>query len=108
LILTRELNGRQWIKDHATAQNKVGKPVVFEEYGWLTDAARLSNLGTVSNETRLEVLGEWQQASIDSKLAGDQFWQFGWSGWATGRNRKFPLWFLFFCGKGAVFLTLIL
>ncbi|KAI5846256.1 putative mannan endo-1,4-beta-mannosidase C [Morchella snyderi] len=78
--------GTQWIKDHATAQNKVGKPVVFEEYGWLTDAARLSNLGTVSNETRLEVLGEWQQASIDSKLAGDQYWQYGWSGWATGRN----------------------
>ncbi|KAL0634487.1 hypothetical protein Q9L58_006576 [Maublancomyces gigas] len=78
--------GTQWIKDHATAQYKVGKPVVFEEYGWLTDAARLSNLGTVSNETRIAVVGKWQETSRNVKLAGDQFWQFGFSDWSTGRN----------------------
>lgn len=56
----------------------------------MTDAARLSNLGTVSNETRLDVIGEWQETSVNVKLAGDQFWQFGFSKWSTGRNRTCP------------------
>lgn len=58
--------------------------------GWLTDAARLSNLGTVSNETRIAVVGKWQETSRNVKLAGDQFWQFGYSDWSTGRNRMLP------------------
>lgn len=48
---------KQWITDHATAGTAAGKPVVHEEYGWMTPAARLENLGTTRNETREEVLG---------------------------------------------------
>lgn len=43
----------------------------------MTPAARLSNLGTVSNYTRIEAVGAWQNASVAHKLAGDQFWQLG-------------------------------
>ncbi|KAK3386783.1 endo-1,4-beta-mannosidase-like protein [Podospora didyma] len=78
----------QWIRDHAAAGRKAGKPVVLEEYGWLTDEARLQNLGTVSNATRLEVVGGWQNISISEKLAGDMFWQFGYSGYSYGRNHN--------------------
>ncbi|RPA89549.1 glycoside hydrolase [Choiromyces venosus 120613-1] len=77
--------GTQWVKDHAEAQEKVGKPVVFEEYGWLTPEARLEYLGKVSNQTRLEVVGEWQETSVKCKLAGDQFWQYGFN-YSFGRN----------------------
>ncbi|KAL7273326.1 hypothetical protein RUND412_003830 [Rhizina undulata] len=77
--------GTQWIKDHATAQEALGKPVVLEEYGWLTDAARLEDLDKVSNETRVQVLGEWQKTVLDVKLAGDQYWQYGFN-YSSGRN----------------------
>jgi mannan endo-1,4-beta-mannosidase len=40
----------------------------------------------VSNYTRLEVLDTWQKTSIAQKLAGDQYWQFGWYGWSYGPN----------------------
>ncbi|KIA75873.1 Mannan endo-1,4-beta-mannosidase C [Aspergillus ustus] len=75
----------KWIVDHAKAGRKVGKPVVHEEYGWLTDAGRLSNLGTVSNTTRLEAVGGWQKISLKEKMP-DLFWQFGFSGYSYGRN----------------------
>jgi hypothetical protein len=56
--------------------------------GWLTDEARLSNLGTVSNITRIEAVGGWQDIGVEEKLAGDNFWQFGYSGYSTGRNHN--------------------
>lgn len=36
------------------------------------------------------MIGEWQETSVNVKLAGDQFWQFGFSKWSTGRNRTCP------------------
>lgn len=59
---------------------------MFEEYGWLTDEARLENLGIVRNETRLEVVGKWQEIVRETKLAGDHYWQFGYDGFSTGPN----------------------
>ncbi|KAK0634300.1 putative mannan endo-1,4-beta-mannosidase C [Bombardia bombarda] len=78
----------QWIKDHAASGRKANKPVVHEEYGWLTDEARLQNLGTVRNETRVEVVGGWQKISVAEKLAGDMYWQYGYSGYSYGRNHN--------------------
>src|SRR5690606_22453281 len=78
--------GTQWIHDHADAQYKLNKPVVLEEYGWLSPEKRLEYQNRVANETRTEVLGAWQKAVVDRKLAGDQYWQYGWSEWSYGRN----------------------
>ncbi|RDW76884.1 glycoside hydrolase 5 family protein [Aspergillus mulundensis] len=75
----------QWIRDHARAARRVGKPVVHEEYGWLTPQGRLDNLGTVSNITRLEAVGGWQKISLKEKMP-DMFWQYGFSGYSYGRN----------------------
>ncbi|KAL2860817.1 glycoside hydrolase 5 family protein [Aspergillus lucknowensis] len=75
----------QWIVDHAAVAREVGKPVVHEEYGWLTPEARLENLGTVSNITRLEAVGGWQHISLEEKMP-DLFWQYGYSGYSYGRN----------------------
>ncbi|KAJ0426715.1 mannan endo-1,4-beta-mannosidase C [Aspergillus carlsbadensis] len=75
----------QWVRDHARVGREVGKPVVHEEYGWLTDEGRLENLGTVSNITRLEAVGGWQAISVKEKMP-DLFWQFGFSGYSYGRN----------------------
>ncbi|KAL4994913.1 mannan endo-1,4-beta-mannosidase C [Aspergillus recurvatus] len=75
----------KWIVDHARAGRRVGKPVVHEEYGWLTPQGRLDNLGTVSNITRLEAVGGWQKISLREKMP-DLFWQFGYSGYSYGRN----------------------
>ncbi|KAL4757688.1 glycoside hydrolase 5 family protein [Aspergillus foveolatus] len=75
----------KWIVDHARAARRVGKPVVHEEYGWLTPQGRLDNLGTVSNITRLEAVGGWQRISLREKMP-DMFWQFGYSGYSYGRN----------------------
>ncbi len=60
----------QWIEDHATAGKKMNKPVLFEEYGWLSDAARLADLGETApaNETRVSVLGEWQSIALTNKV----------------------------------------
>ncbi|KAL3469338.1 glycoside hydrolase superfamily [Aspergillus californicus] len=75
----------QWIVDHAKVARKVGKPVVHEEYGWLTPEGREQNLGTVSNITRLQAVGGWQDISLREKMP-DMFWQFGYSGYSYGRN----------------------
>ncbi|KAL4814478.1 mannan endo-1,4-beta-mannosidase C [Aspergillus spinulosporus] len=75
----------KWIVDHARAGRRVGKPVVHEEYGWLSPQGRLDNLGTVSNITRLEAVGGWQRISLREKMP-DMFWQFGYSGYSYGRN----------------------
>ncbi|KAL4973643.1 mannan endo-1,4-beta-mannosidase C [Aspergillus desertorum] len=74
-----------WIVDHARAGRRVGKPVVHEEYGWLSPQGRLDNLGTVSNITRLEAVGGWQTISLREKMP-DLFWQYGFSGYSYGRN----------------------
>ncbi|KAL4866952.1 mannan endo-1,4-beta-mannosidase C [Aspergillus spectabilis] len=75
----------KWIVDHARVGRKVGKPVVHEEYGWLTPEGRWDNLGTVSNITRLEAVGGWQRISLKEKMP-DLFWQYGYSGYSYGRN----------------------
>ncbi|KAL2019783.1 hypothetical protein VTK56DRAFT_9227 [Thermocarpiscus australiensis] len=76
----------QWIRDHAAAGRKAGKPVVHEEYGWLTPEARLEDLGRVENATRVEVLGGWQNITVAEKLGGSMYWQFGYSNYSYGRN----------------------
>ncbi|KZV96024.1 glycoside hydrolase [Exidia glandulosa HHB12029] len=73
-----------FIAAHGTLQRKVGKPVIMEEYGWMTPEARLSSLGIVSNVTRLQALGLWQDTSIAQRLAGDQYWQLGVDGLSFG------------------------
>jgi mannan endo-1,4-beta-mannosidase len=75
----------QWIQDHAAAAKNASKPVLHEEYGWLTAAARLQYLNQVNNATRLEVLGQWQNISLAEKMS-DMYWQFGFSGYSYGRN----------------------
>jgi mannan endo-1,4-beta-mannosidase len=75
----------QWIRDHAAAGRKAGKPVVHEEYGWLTPEKRLEFLGTTSGVTRVAALGEWQTVGIEEGLS-DMYWQFGYSNYSYGRN----------------------
>lgn len=75
----------QWIRDHAASGRAAGKPVLHEEYGWLTDEARLENLGTVSNVTRLEAVGGWQAIALDEKMP-TMYWQYGYSEYSYGRN----------------------
>ncbi|TDL14650.1 glycoside hydrolase, partial [Rickenella mellea] len=75
----------QFIQDHVTAQRAVGKPVILEEYGWMSDAARMQYFGTVSNFSRVEVEGGWQNIVLTEKLSGDMVWQFGLeTGLSTG------------------------
>lgn len=76
----------QWIRDHAKSGRKVGKPVVHEEYGWLTPEKRLEYQNKVHNSSRVEVLGQWQKIAVEEKLAGDMYWQYGYSGYSYGRN----------------------
>ncbi|KAI4664164.1 uncharacterized protein J4E79_003666 [Alternaria viburni] len=75
----------QWIIDHAEASRAVGKPVVHEEYGWLTDDKRQEYLSKTSNVTRLEAIGLWQATSLKEKMP-DMYWQFGYSGYSYGSN----------------------
>lgn len=75
----------QWIRDHAASGRAAGKPVVHEEYGWLTPEKKLEYLGTTSNVTRIEALGEWQAIGIEEGLS-DMYWQFGFSDYSYGRN----------------------
>ncbi|KAM0322179.1 hypothetical protein ACHAQA_009669 [Verticillium albo-atrum] len=74
-----------WIRDHAAAGRTVGKPVVHEEYGWMTNEARQQQLGKTAPEGRIEVISGWQAISVEEKMS-DMFWQFGFSGYSTGRN----------------------
>ncbi|KAG2219557.1 hypothetical protein INT45_013216, partial [Circinella minor] len=55
--------GSQYIKDHASVQADIGKPVLFEEYGMKTPAERKT------------VYPEWQGLVESEELAGDTFWQ---------------------------------
>nr|AHK22783.1 GH5 mannanase [Achaetomium sp. Xz8] len=76
----------QWIRDHAAAGRTLGKPVVHEEYGWLTADKRLEYTGKVDNRTRVEVVGAWQKTMVKERIAGDMYWQYGFSGYSYGRN----------------------
>ncbi|KAF9012616.1 mannanase [Cyathus striatus] len=55
--------GSQWIIDHATSQDRVGKPVILEEYGVTAD--------------KVAVYQEWHSAILSSGLAGSLYWQAG-------------------------------
>ncbi|KAH6670359.1 mannan endo-1,4-beta-mannosidase [Plectosphaerella plurivora] len=76
----------QWIRDHAAAGKTAGKPIVHEEYGWMTNEARQAALGKTAPETRLEVLGEWQAIHLEEEIAGGMYWQFGTNKYSYGRN----------------------
>lgn len=75
----------QWIVDHGKAQQAVGKPVLFEEYGWLAPEDRLADLGTIApvNETRVKVVGKWQELGVERGMS-DLYWQFGMCGLSFG------------------------
>lgn len=75
----------QWIRDHAESAQKAGKPVVHEEYGWLTPEAREENDKPPRNETRVDVVGGWQDISVEEKVS-DMYWQYGYSDYSYGRN----------------------
>ncbi|KAK3358268.1 glycoside hydrolase superfamily [Lasiosphaeria ovina] len=56
--------GPGWVKDHAAACKKAGKPCVLEEYGVTSDQCNVEKT--------------WQQASRAADgMAGDMFWQWG-------------------------------
>lgn len=75
----------QWVIDHGNAQKQIGKPVVFEEYGWLLPQDRLAWLGVTApaNETRVAVVGQWQNISLSYEMS-DLYWQFGICGLSSG------------------------
>ncbi|KAI0475270.1 glycoside hydrolase [Xylariaceae sp. FL0804] len=75
----------QWIRDHAVAARRVGKPVIHEEYGWLTAAARASNDIAPSNYTRVQVESTWQAIALAERVP-DFYWQFGYCGYSYGCN----------------------
>lgn len=77
----------RWIEDHAEVGRDVGKPVIFEEYGWLTPERRLEYLGQVRNETRTQVLGHWQSLTREHGMP-DMYWQFGCCGYSYGCNHN--------------------
>ncbi|KAI2466171.1 glycoside hydrolase family 5 protein [Annulohypoxylon bovei var. microspora] len=77
----------QWIKDHAAAGREAGKPVVHEEYGWMTPEVREQNGIPAVNETRIEVEGGWQKIMLEEGMS-DMFWQYGFSGYSYGRNHN--------------------
>ncbi|KAM0710290.1 hypothetical protein Q7P35_002652 [Cladosporium inversicolor] len=75
----------QWIKDHGKSMRAIKKPVVHEEYGWLTPEARLQYLNRTETATRVEVLSLWQKTSLQEKIS-DMYWQYGFSNYSYGRN----------------------
>jgi len=77
----------QWIRDHGEAGRKAGKPVVHEEYGWLTPDKRQEYTGKSDSTPRIEVLSKWQAISLEEKMC-DMYWQFGYSGYSYGRNHN--------------------
>ncbi|KAH9993890.1 glycoside hydrolase family 5 protein [Xylariaceae sp. FL0662B] len=77
----------QWIRDHAAAGRAAGKPVVHEEYGWMTAEARAQNGITPVDASRVEVEGNWQAIMLEEGMS-DLFWQYGYSGYSYGRNHN--------------------
>lgn len=69
---------------------KVGKPVVHEEYGWITQAKRNeygmgARPAVDASRSRVEAIGAWQKVSLQEKMC-DMYWQFGYSGYSYGKN----------------------
>ncbi|KAL7619638.1 hypothetical protein AAE478_010179 [Parahypoxylon ruwenzoriense] len=75
----------RWVRDHAAAGRAARKPVVHEEYGWMTAAARAQNGISARDATRAEVEGGWQAIALEERVP-DLYWQFGFSGYSYGRN----------------------
>ncbi|KAG8969340.1 hypothetical protein FRC03_003441 [Tulasnella sp. 419] len=68
--------GVQWIKQHAEAARKVGKPVILEEF----------SVGLYSNKKAW--YPAWVQAALDTKQGGVMPWQYGQLGLTeSGGNR---------------------
>ncbi|KAF8608969.1 glycoside hydrolase family 5 protein [Ceratobasidium sp. AG-I] len=63
--------GTQWIKDHATSQKTIGKPVIIEEFG------------VTSNQA--STYTTWWDTVLSSGLTGDLIWQAG-STVSTGKT----------------------
>lgn len=40
----------------------------------MSPEGRLATFGTVSNYTRLEVIGPWQEVMYEERIAGDMYW----------------------------------
>ena len=59
--------GSTWIKQHAAAGKAAHKPVVLEEYGGPDSAG----------DDHAAVEGPWQSTVLRTRVAMDQFWQFG-------------------------------
>ncbi|KAM0323853.1 hypothetical protein ACHAQA_008431 [Verticillium albo-atrum] len=76
-----------WIVDHAVAARAAGKPVIHEEYGWLTNQHRQEYLGQTSPFGRIEVLSRWQDISLEEEMS-DLYWQFGFGGYSYGKNHN--------------------
>ncbi|GAB7361122.1 hypothetical protein MBLNU230_g1157t1 [Neophaeotheca triangularis] len=74
-----------WIRDHAASMRVANKPVIHEEYGWLTNEARLDALNRTEEAGRVEVLSGWQALTRKYRMS-DMYWQFGYSGYSYGRN----------------------
>jgi mannan endo-1,4-beta-mannosidase len=66
--------GDQWVKDHAAAGERAGKPVVMEEYG-----LRIGNAQVPDGAARNPWFGHWLKAVKDSGTAGDLLWMLGGS-----------------------------
>ena len=77
----------QWIRDHAASGRKAKKPVVHEEYGWLTPDKRLEYTQKVNNASRVDVLSAWQAIGVKEGMS-DMYWQYGYSGFSYGRNHN--------------------
>ncbi|KAI1103715.1 glycoside hydrolase family 5 protein [Jackrogersella minutella] len=77
----------RWIRDHAAAGRRAGKPVVHEEYGWMTPEVRAQNGIPAVDATRLEVEGGWQRIMAEERMS-DMYWQYGFSGYSYGRNHN--------------------
>ncbi|OTA99048.1 glycoside hydrolase family 5 protein [Hypoxylon sp. CI-4A] len=77
----------QWVRDHAASGKTIGKPVVHEEYGWMTPEVREQNGIPAVNATRIEVEGGWQSIMLEEGMS-DLYWQYGFSGYSYGRNHN--------------------
>ncbi|MCO4239780.1 cellulase family glycosylhydrolase [Pseudarthrobacter sp. MDT3-28] len=62
--------GRQWITDHAIEGQKLGKPVVLEEFGLHIDASD----GIPTAQSRDLGYEDWLNEAERSAIAGTQFW----------------------------------
>lgn len=55
--------------------------------GWLTPEAREQNGIDSKPQSRVQVIGKWQDISLKEQMS-DMYWQFGFSRWSYGRNHN--------------------